>query len=84
MIMDVETTFCKVYERFQAIVTKLEKAVEANAPIHEVEEELVENLRTLGRSAVEAFVERQGDGDVGEVVEHDGHTLKRLPDVVHS
>ena len=82
MIMDVETTFCKVYEQFRAIVTKLEKAVETNAPIHEVEEELVEDLRTLGRSAVEAFVERQGDGDIGEVVEHDGHALKRLPDVV--
>jgi len=81
MIMEVETTFCKVFEQFQAIVTKLETAVEENTPIHEVEEELIEDLRSLGRSAVEAFIERQGDGDVGEAVEHDGHTLKRLPDV---
>jgi hypothetical protein len=82
MIMEVETSFCKMYEQFHAIATKLEKAMEENAPIHQVEEALVEDLRTLGRSAVEAFIERQGDGDVGEVVEHDGHTLKRLPDIV--
>ena len=82
MIMDVETTFCKMYEQFQAMVTKLQKAVEENTPIHQVEETLVEDLRTLGRSAVEAFIERQGDGDIGEAVEHEGHTLKRLPEVV--
>ena len=82
MIMDVETTFCKVYEQFQAIVMKLERAVEESTPIHQLEEELVDDLRMLGYAAVEAFIERQGDGDIGEVVEHDGHTLKRLPDAV--
>jgi len=82
MIMEVEATFCKMYEQFQAIVTKLEKALKDDTPIHEVEEELVAALRTLGRSAVEAFIERQGDGDVGETVAHNGHRLRRLPDVV--
>jgi hypothetical protein len=82
MIMDVETGFCKVHEQFRAILAKLEKAVEEDTPIHEVEEELVKGLRTLGRSAVEAFVERQGNGDVGETVEHQGHTLKRLPEML--
>ena len=81
MIMDVETGFCKVHEQFRAILAKLEKAVGEDTPIHEVEQGLVEDLRTLGRSAVEAFVERQGDGDVGETVEHKGHTLKRLPEM---
>ena len=80
--MDVETGFCKMCEHFQAILTKLEKAAGENTPIHEVEQELVEELRTLGRSAVEAFIERQGDGDVGETVEHEGHTLKRLPEML--
>ena len=28
MIMEVETTFCKMYGQFQAIVSKLEKALE--------------------------------------------------------
>ena len=82
MITEVETTLCKMYAQFPAIVTKLERAVEENRPIHQFEEELVEDRRTLGRSVVEAFVERQGDGDVGAVVEHAGHTLKRLPEVV--
>ena len=39
MIMEVETAFCKMYEQFQGILRKLEKAVEENTPIHEVEEE---------------------------------------------
>jgi hypothetical protein len=82
MIMEVEAGFCKMYEQFQGIVTKLEKAIEEDTPIHEVEQKLVEDLRTLGRSAVEAFIERQGDGDVGETVEHEKHTLKRLPDML--
>jgi hypothetical protein len=82
MIMDVEATYCKMYEQFRALVTKLQKAVEEDTPIHQVEETLVEYLRALGLSAVEAFIERQGDGDIGEVVRHDGRTLKRLPEVV--
>ena len=82
MIMDVETSFGKMHEQFRAILVKLEEAVEENTPIHEVEEKLVEDLRTLGRSAVEAFIERQGDGDVGETVKRDGQTLKRMPDVL--
>ncbi len=82
MIMDVETGFCKMCEQFQTMLAKLEKAVAENTPIHEVEQELVEDLRTLGRSAVEAFAEQQGDGDVGKTAEHEGHTLKRLPDML--
>jgi hypothetical protein len=82
MIMDVETVFCKVHEQFRAILAKLEKAIEEDAPIHAVEQGLVEDLRTLGRSAVDAFIERQGNGDVGETVEHQGHTIKRLPEVL--
>ena len=57
MIMKVEATFCKMYQQFQSIVTNLEKAAKENKAIHEVEQELVESLRTLGRSAVEAFIE---------------------------
>ena len=83
MIMECEATFCKVYAEFQSIVTKLEAAAEKNEPIHEVEQSLVEDLRALGRSLLEAFIERQGDGDVGETVEHEEKTLKRLPDAVH-
>jgi hypothetical protein len=81
MIMRVEAVFYKVHEQFQAIVTNLEKAAKENRPIHEVEQELVEELRTLGRSAVEAFIERQGDGDVGETVQHERQPLKRLPEM---
>ena len=56
MIMEVEATFCKMCERFQAVVTTLEKALEENTPINKVEEELVEDLRSLGRSPVESYI----------------------------
>lgn len=82
MIMDVETHFCKVYEQFQRIVVKLEKAVEKDMPIDKVERELVEDLRMLGRSALEAFIERQGDGDIGQTFEHEGQTLRRLAEML--
>lgn len=82
MIMDVETHFCKVYEQFQRIVVKLEKAVEKDTPIDKVERELVEDLRMLGRSALEAFIERQGDGDIGQTFEHEGQTLRRLAEML--
>ena len=81
MIMKIEATFCKMHEQFQAILINLERATEENRPIHEVEQELVEDLRILGRSAVEAFIERQGDGDIGEAVQHAGQPLKRLEDM---
>jgi hypothetical protein len=82
MIMEVESSFCKMCEQFQAIILKLEKAIDEDMPIHEVEQELVEDLRRLGHSAVEAFIERQGDGDVGRMAELEGHTLKQLPDML--
>lgn len=82
MIMDVETHFCRVYEQFQRIVVKLEKAVEKDTPIDKVERELVEDLRMLGRSALEAFIERQGDGDIGQTFEHEGQTLRRLAEML--
>jgi len=82
MIMEVEARFCKMYEQFQAMVAKLEDAVEECTSIHEVEQALVEDLRMLGRSAVEAFIEQQGDGNIGEAVEHGGQTLKRLPEML--
>jgi hypothetical protein len=64
MIMEVETTFCKMYEQFQAIVMKLERAVEENRPIHQFEGELVEDLRTLGGRNVHraARGRRRGSG----------------------
>ena len=82
MIMEIETRFCKMVEQFQSIVAKLEEAVEGCTPIHEVEQALVEDLRTLGHSAVEAFIEQQGDGNIGETVEHAGHTQKRLSEML--
>ena len=82
MIMNVEASFCKMCEQFQAILAKLEEAVQNDMPIHEVEEQLVDDLRRLGRSAVESFIAQQGDGNIGETAERDGRRLKRLPEML--
>jgi hypothetical protein len=83
MIVNVEMRFCKMLEQFQSILVTLERAVEEDTPIHEVERDLIRQLRTLGRLAIEEFIEQQGDGDVGETIQHDGKTLKRLPEIIH-
>jgi hypothetical protein len=78
MIMNVETKFCKMFGQFRTIVKKLEKALENNTPIHQVEQTLIEEFRVLGRFAIEEFIEQQGDGDIGEIIEQDGKILQRL------
>ena len=77
MIMNVETKFCKMFGQFRTIVKKLEKALENNTPIHQVEQTLIEEFRVLGRLAIEQFIEQQGDGDIGETIEQDGKILQR-------
>ena len=47
--------------------------------IHKVEENLWQRLLDIGRHSLQGFVQRQGDGDVGETLTlEDGRTLKRL------
>lgn len=80
MIVNVETKFCKMFDQFRTILLRLDSALDKNTPIHQVEQTLIDELRVLGRLAIEQFIEQQGDGDIGEIVEQDGKTLQRLTD----
>ncbi len=78
MIVNVETKFCKMFDQFRTILLRLDSALDKNTPLHQVEQTLIDELRVLGRLAVEQFIKQQGDGDIGEVIEQDGKTLQRL------
>lgn len=54
-------------------------AVQDSVAISELEKDLVQRLRALGRYALGWFLEQSGDGDLGEVLElPEGQTVKRL------
>ena len=80
MIVNVETKCCKMFDQFRTILLRLDSALDMKTPIHQVEQTLIDELRVLGRLAIEQFIEQQGDGDIGEIVEQDGKTLQRLTD----
>ena len=72
MIVNVETRFCKMFDQFRTILLRLDNALDKNTPIHQVEQTLIDELRVLGRLAIEQFIEQQGDGDIGEMCDQDG------------
>ena len=80
MIVNVETKFCKMLDQFRTILLRLDSALDKNTPIHQVEQTLTDELRVLRHLAIEQFIEQQGDGDIGEIIEQDGKTLQRLTD----
>src|SRR3990170_4176168 len=55
------------------------QAAEDGKAIHEVEEGIWHRMLQMGHEALGQFVERQGDGDLGETLTMpDGHEVKRL------
>jgi len=55
------------------------QAAEKGQAIHEVEEGIWRHMLQMGHEALGQFLERQGDGDLGEILTlPDGHAVKRL------
>jgi hypothetical protein len=70
-------------ERLLGAVTDLfdfvQRSVEKGKAIHEVEEGIWHRMLQMGHEALGQFLERQGDGDLGETLTMpDGHEVKRL------
>lgn len=78
MMMTPEEAILKGQEQFQAIVEFVKRAIQQGGPAHQFEEDLFRQLLGLGLALSEAFVVGQGPGDLGETLEHDGRTLRRL------
>ena len=57
----------------------VQQAAEEGKAIHEVEESIWRRMLQLGHEAVGQFLERQGDGNLGETLTMpDGHEVARL------
>ena len=82
MIMAENATNGKL-EKLTATATDLfnfvRQAAEKGAAIHEVEESIWQRLLQMGHEAVGQFLERQGDGNLGETLTMpSGHEVTRL------
>jgi hypothetical protein len=82
MIMTKEEGFLKAQASFLDLVALVEKALETEPRVDELERDLLRSLWRLGLILMQAFVAGQGDGDVGETmsVPERAMPLRRLPD----
>jgi hypothetical protein len=78
MIMAQEQAILKGQNKFEQIVAFVRQACRDGRPIHEAEQGLWEQLRSVGQALLESYVQGQGTGDVGPTLEHEGRTLRRL------
>ena len=79
MITGYESNLLAAKQEFEALQAYVSQAAVDGESIHKVEENLWQRLLDIGRHSLQGFVQRQGDGDVGETLTlEDGRTLKRL------
>ena len=78
MIMTQEAALLKAKKRFQMIEEAIRQATLQGKRIDVVEENLWDNMLSLGRLMLTSFVAGQGTGDLGPTLQHEGRTLNRL------
>ena len=79
MIMSQEQAIFKAKKQFEQIELIVRQAAFEGQRIDLFERELWDQMLQLGHNLLQAFVESQGNGDVGETIEMtDGETLRRL------
>jgi len=78
MIMAQENALLKAKEEFQKIEETIRQATIQGKRIDVVEENLWDQMLSLGRLMLTSFVAGQGTGDLGPTLEYEGRILKRL------
>ena len=78
MIMAQENALLKAKEEFQKIEETIRQATIQGKRIDVVEENLWDQMLSLGRLMLSSFVAGQGTGDLGPTLEYEGRILKRL------
>jgi hypothetical protein len=78
MIMAQENALLKAKEKFQKIEETIRQATIQGKRIDVVEEDLWDQMLSLGRLMMTSFVAGQGTGDLGPTLEYEGRILKRL------
>ena len=78
MIMAEERRFLKAREAFEQVLRFVEQAQGEDLRIDLVERQMLAMLLHVGFHALEEYIARRGDGDVGETAtSQDGRTLRR-------
>jgi hypothetical protein len=83
MIMSQEIALLKAKEEFQKIEETIRQATIQGKRIDVVEENLWDQMLSLGRLMLTSFVAGQGTGDLGPTLEYEGRLLKQL-DQLHA
>jgi len=78
MIMAQEAALLKAKEEFQKIEETIRQATVQGERIDVVEENLWDQMLSLGRLMLTSFVAGQGTGDLGPTLQCEGRTLNRL------
>ena len=81
MIIAHERLYGKVAARqWKEILGFLEDCGQQRKRLDEVERGVFQRVMELGRVLLQGFIDKAGDGDVGETLEHDGRVLRRSPE----
>lgn len=78
MIMAQERTILKGQAQLQEMAELIQQAARDGRPIDQVERDLWQAMLSLGRTMLDGYVQTVGPGDVGQTLEYDGRTLRRL------
>jgi len=76
--MAQENAWLKAKEGFQKIEETIRQATIQDKRIDAVEENLRDQMLSLGYLMTASFAAGQGAGDLGQTLEHDGRIFKRL------
>jgi hypothetical protein len=79
--MTKEEAIVKARVGFEEMIDALERAGREGHTIDRVEEDLWRGILELGRMLLTSFVADQGSGDMGETIEFESRTLRRLEEM---
>ena len=78
MMMTKEEAIVKAHVEVEEMVQALDRAGREGQTIDRVEENLWRWVLRLGRALLTSFVAGEGPGEMGETIEFEGRTLRRL------
>ena len=78
MIMDQEKAIIKAQEKFQSILAMIDQSAQEGQRIDLVEGNLYQTILQLARYLLQAYIQKQGTGDLGETFQQEGKELKHL------
>src|SRR4051794_25073864 len=77
MILSHAKPFDKAFQAFEALIQRIHEAEQKDLRVDLVEREVFALLLRLGFELLESYIERCGDGDLGESLPKGDHTLRR-------